>query len=555
MGKCVAKWIFTKEHLKNGDITDNNIYFEDVSGNGNHIELVVYNENPENSDKSGILEFINEDGVSALSFKNKIDTGFGKYFKTVETANINKMKFETGYTIEVEVKIPKPGQFDPWMGIFTRLGTGEMIGKTIGEKEILMTLAYNDSFQWTWYATNSDENQTCWSICFDDIDSSHFVNASVRNDGKHTRFYLNGVSDIRNVSDEVCGIEIAEDGSFVIAAGLWDNKLSSLFSGAIASITVYDYSHESQLSGVFRKSLFDLNGTNEKLPLKTKKDTDTLAIFPDTQYMGQYHPVIIDDMVAWCCDKKEDYNIKAILHVGDIAENSYDKEFLNGEKSFNIAKEAKMPFMVTAGNHDSRQNCDIFAKYFGKGCYKDFDNIVFDEDSLSGYIKTTLSGKEVMLLNINSYRMEKSIAWCNKVIKDENLPTIVFSHDIFDYEGTSSVQNTENGDEIFKTIVNENPNVFMVIAGHMFGIGHKIVTVLDREVIAMLTNYQSYPNGGNGYLQLAEFDFDRNKLNVSTYSPWVANQKTEDRDIYGFEQLINDRDRFSIDFDFGKYFK
>lgn len=553
----IADWIFSHEHLRNGKITDDDIYFEDCTGNGNHIELKIWGAPHEKSINSGILNFVSDDGQEGLCFQNSKFTGYGKFFKTISSAPLNSMKFENGYTIQVELRLPQEGQrFDPWMGIISRSGCGKMLGKTLGETEILATLCFNDSLQWTWYPLNKNKNFTCWSCCGDNLNLSDYVSLSIRNDGTHTKMYLNGVSDIRNPSAELHGIELVGDGTFNIGVSYWDNLVDSLFTGVVRRIRIYDEDVDNKLTGVYAKKLFSLNGTNDFLPHKLSDNTDTITIIPDSQYMGQYHPVIVDDMIKWCAEQKNALNIKSILHVGDISEESERGQFEAGIRAFSYAKEAQIPFMVTIGNHDARNDGNAFFEYFGRHCYKEFKNIIFDDDSGSGAIEFELSEKKVIAVNINGYRLQKSLAWCDNIIKEKKLPTIIFSHDIYYGDKKGGITKTKIGRVIFDELVDKNHTIFLVIAGHHFDVGHSITkNGVGKDVLNILTNYQNYPNGGNGYLQLVEFDFSKNKFNVATYSPWVANTPVGKRSVYGLEQLVAEADRFSLDFDFSQYFE
>ena len=46
-------------------------------------------------------------------------------------------------------------------------------------------------------------------------------------------------------------------------------------------------------------------------------------------------------------------------------------------------------------------------------------------------------------------------------------------------------------------------------------------------VSQMLSDYQGYANGGNGYIRILTIDFDNNQFKVSTYSPYL-NQSMAD---------------------------
>lgn len=65
-----------------------------------------------------------------------------------------------------------------------------------------------------------------------------------------------------------------------------------------------------------------------------------------------------------------------------------------------------------------------------------------------------------------------------------------------------------------------------------------------REVYEFLANYQDYPNGGDGWLQLLRFDTENNKLTVRTYSTYHDKFQTDA--LSNFELSINFRERWQL---------
>ncbi|KKW01417.1 MAG: Galactose oxidase [Parcubacteria group bacterium GW2011_GWA2_48_9] len=63
-------------------------------------------------------------------------------------------------------------------------------------------------------------------------------------------------------------------------------------------------------------------------------------------------------------------------------------------------------------------------------------------------------------------------------------------------------------------------NVFMVLSGHMDTTGYlKGMGDSGNDIHQMLSDYQSYGNGGNGYLRIIRFSPQTNTVNIKTYSP------------------------------------
>ena len=85
----------------------------------------------------------------------------------------------------------------------------------------------------------------------------------------------------------------------------------------------------------------------------------------------------------------------------------------------------------------------------------------------------------------------------------------------------------------------------MVLSGHCATCEGRNISTNDfgQEVIEIQADYQSRPNGGDGWMRLIEFLPNDNRIDVKTYSP------TLDR----FETDANSQ--FSIDINFATRFE
>ncbi|MFD0663750.1 metallophosphoesterase family protein [Thermocatellispora tengchongensis] len=99
-----------------------------------------------------------------------------------------------------------------------------------------------------------------------------------------------------------------------------------------------------------------------------------------------------------------------------------------------------------------------------------------------------------------------------------------------------------DGSMLYKTVVEKNPNVFLILAGHEHGVGTNVkpkVGQVGKGVVELLADYQFYtvsadrlgltevggynPDDqllfGASFLRLLQFDVERAELSVDTYSP------------------------------------
>lgn len=70
----------------------------------------------------------------------------------------------------------------------------------------------------------------------------------------------------------------------------------------------------------------------------------------------------------------------------------------------------------------------------------------------------------------------------------------------------------------------KNDQIFLVMNGHFHSVGgtndgeyHQVsVNDADRPVIEVLSDFQDYPNGGDGWLRLVNLDIPNNQIEFQT---------------------------------------
>ncbi|MGL4346317.1 MAG: metallophosphoesterase [Cellulosilyticaceae bacterium] len=548
--KIVADWMFDPKHIKYGSLESRDIVLADQSGEGNHLVMHTYGEGL--PDRAALAwsqdNYEQKADRMSLELRGSHTTG-GVYFKTQSGAMLNDLTFEKGYTIEAVLELPV-GAYDPWMGILTREGAGYELGKCIGEPEILTTLSYNDMFQWTSYDLEGEENLTNWSCAGGMRTGFHYV--TIVNDGKRTVLYLNGIADIRNPKEDMIGISKVEGKGWIVGAAQWDLKLGGLFTGKLQHIRISEgvVAREDWIIQNCNPAMV-LEGSDEPRCLLHKENNYNLVFIPDTQYMGESAPYMVEAMTEWISQNAEALHIKFTGHLGDITEDSSHQEYQKGDRAFKTMDRSECPYLVTPGNHDVKDQGVNFRRYFGKLRYKDKTYIGEQEaPNNSLYALIEAGSYTYLMLSIDYSSVKESVSWAQNILMSHlGLPTIVMTHDAFD-EIEGEFVRTENGQYLWENLIDTNSQIFMVVAGHEFNVSHRIRYNRDqKEVIEMLVNYQIYPSGGNGWMRLVEVDEEAGKLRCTTYSPWLDQMAAEDKTCYDYTYLTSPKDAFEIDFD------
>ena len=144
---------------------------------------------------------------------------------------------------------------------------------------------------------------------------------------------------------------------------------------------------------------------------------------------------------------------------------------------------------------------------------------------------------------------------------------ILLSHDYLkpstSPDGRGSAFSTPDGSLLYRLVVESNPNVFLVLAGHEHGVGTNIKSgvgpTVTHDVVEMLADYQFYTVSadrlglteiggyeptdrlrfGASFLRMLQFDVDRGEMIVDTYSPFLdefgATEYDEDERYDGTE--------------------
>ena len=115
--------------------------------------------------------------------------------------------------------------------------------------------------------------------------------------------------------------------------------------------------------------------------------------------------------------------------------------------------------------------------------------------------------------------------WANNLLATHsNRRAIVVSHYIINVGNPGTFGSA--GQAIYNAL-KDNPNLFLMLCGHMHGEGRRVDAYNGNTVNTLLADYQSYPSGGNGFLRILRFSPSKNEIAVETYSPWLDQYETD----------------------------
>ena len=93
-----------------------------------------------------------------------------------------------------------------------------------------------------------------------------------------------------------------------------------------------------------------------------------------------------------------------------------------------------------------------------------------------------------------------------------------------------------NGEDMWWKLVRKYPNIHLVLSGHVVqgdGTGRRMDLGLNGNLVnQILSDYQSDPLGGGGYLRIMRISPSLNRVSVTSYSPYLDTFKTDDHNQF-----------------------
>jgi uncharacterized repeat protein (TIGR02543 family) len=287
----------------------------------------------------------------------------------------------------------------------------------------------------------------------------------------------------------------------------------------------------------------------------------TLAVLPDTQIYAQNYPELFKDQTRWIVANKERYNIKYVLHLGDIVNVNTDLvQWTNAQAAIKML-DGQVPYALAPGNHDygaggsASDRTTYLNTYFPLSNYVSWPTFggAMETNKLDNtYHLFSAGGVDWIVFAMEWGPRNGAVAWASMIAS--NYPTrkkIMITHAYMYYDETrydwatkgggqswnphaygtaNDPDGTNDGEELWNKFVKLHPNFVMTINGHVLddGLGRMSSTNVHGHVVhQMLVNYQMKALGGEAFLRLIEFLPDGKTVQVKAYSPLYGTYKTD----------------------------
>ncbi|MEO6539282.1 MAG: MBG domain-containing protein, partial [Ferruginibacter sp.] len=268
---------------------------------------------------------------------------------------------------------------------------------------------------------------------------------------------------------------------------------------------------------------------------------------PGTNSAGGGHNGIFKAQTQWIADHRLDSNIAFVTQLGDCVQNGdnppgIDKQIewkradtaMKNIESPNVPLTDGIPYGICVGNHDQSVQgsptsaTTYYNQYFGAARFagRGYYGGQYGANNDNHYELFSSGGIDFIHISIEYYpdasaaslvTLQPVLDWADALLKA--YPTrkgILSSHNLL-----NTASNFQGPGQTIYDNLKDNPNLFLMLAGHVAGEGRRSDTYNGNTVWTIMADYQNgYTNGGNGYLRIMQFRPAENIITVRTYSPY-----------------------------------
>ncbi len=276
-------------------------------------------------------------------------------------------------------------------------------------------------------------------------------------------------------------------------------------------------------------------------------DDFTIVVLPDTQVYtikGKGLEHFYYDQTQWVRDHRNDYNIAAVIHNGDIV-NDGDRlpyEWTVADKAMGTLETPEdglpdgVPYGVSVGNHDQTPNGSAddtksFNQHFGVDRFagRAYYGGHYKKDNDENWITFSAGGLDFVLVSLqyNTSPDPAVQAWARSIFDMHPKSFgILNTHYLLTHTGAFSAQ----GKAIYAAL-RDAQNVQLMTCGHIGAEARRTDVFKDHPIHSMLADFQFEAGGGSAKMRIWEFSPRANELTVRTYSPsldkWYTGENSE----------------------------
>jgi Concanavalin A-like lectin/glucanases superfamily/Bacterial Ig domain/Calcineurin-like phosphoesterase len=271
----------------------------------------------------------------------------------------------------------------------------------------------------------------------------------------------------------------------------------------------------------------------------------TLVTLPDTQFYSQNTGGNrLSQFIAqtnWIVSSKDSLNTVFVAHMGDMVQNgdAIEQEWINADRAMDIIENPAttllahgIPWGGAPGNHDftpmsNPAGTSIFwNQYFGVARWagRPYFQGNYGANNNNNYQFFSASGLDFIVINLaynpNTAGTQAIMDWADALLKAHPARrAIITSHWFI---GTGNPASWGGHGQAVYDNLKDNPNLFMMLCGHIHGEGRRQDVFEGRTVHTLLQDYQDRAGaaggfgGGDGWLRYYTFSPASNEIHAKT---------------------------------------
>ncbi|MCP3940968.1 MAG: hypothetical protein GY710_05740 [Desulfobacteraceae bacterium] len=306
-------------------------------------------------------------------------------------------------------------------------------------------------------------------------------------------------------------------------------------------------------------------------------ETFSIVLLPDTQKYTTYDNLnyIFGNQTQWIADNEDAYNIRYMIHLGDITDDNIASEWAVADSALGILDSADINYTMTLGNHDYWPHNNVFHRnslYSNYFPTTRFSNSAWNssyseknENTYSTFTYTTNGGQPInfLVMSLEFLPRKDVVSWANDIISlYQDHWVIIVTHSYIDSLGNYTKNNDDyetvgrSGEGLWNELISRHSNIVLALCGHISSVVPQTKTGNNGNTVnELLVDFQSEPllgigpANGNGWLYMLEFDLLNNKMSGTAISSEDGNTDIfgDDGPIFYSSNIIGDTVQFETD--------
>jgi hypothetical protein len=347
--------------------------------------------------------------------------------------------------------------------------------------------------------------------------------------GYNDRYFKGEIANVSVWSSVRGEAEIAADVAALVADGAVP---SGEQAGLLASWSFADSdaARFADLSG----NQNDVSAFTDWLAPDFAEGDYSMIALPDTQFLSSTYPQLYSDLTRWIADNEEAYNIKAVMHMGDMVNDDATHQWFACKTAMDILNTTNIPWMPMRGNHDPSAGFNATFPYAKYGANRSWFGGSYEHDALgqdkldSNYWNVTAGDREYLILSLGWSPSQGAVDWAKSIIEANPHKNVILTAHAFMYWDGSHLNDEDldwasmYGSKIWEDIGAKYPNVVLAMGGH---IGYPdLIARTDQngagaEVASLLCDAQGIDlSYGLGMLMMLTFHEGSDTVDINWYS-------------------------------------